>query len=283
MTSDVSGRGVSIFGASVYTGAWAGRPAAASFTGNTMTVTDIPIGGMSQWYSDGVNWRPMGGVVSIMTNNVPFIMPGAGSMANNGAVTLTTGFVTTTYPNGSWTYFPSNAIQAGSAAGWYFTKWTSTTVGQVFQETYTSGVPTIVASPTAWATTGPGAFAANTTEITGPSITIPGGVLYSTASLMCRTSTQASNTADIKTLRIKYGGTTIQSVSNTSIVGSGSTQGAWERGNSLQGIYASTGIGSTTINSSITIDNTVNQTFLISLQAAALILTLEYYEILLRG
>jgi hypothetical protein len=73
--------------------------------------------------------------------------------------------------------FPAGAISTGSAAGWYWTNWSSTTVGQIYNNGYSSGTPSVVASPTTFVTTGPGAFtqfASGTTFIQGPKATVAG-------------------------------------------------------------------------------------------------------------
>ena len=102
----------------------------------------------------------------ILQANVPVFVPSSGIMANNGAITLTTA-LDTTYAN-CYLYLPANAIEAGSAAGLYFAQMSSTTVGTVYNNTYTSGKHAIPSSPTAFVTTGPGAY----TQTTGSDITL---------------------------------------------------------------------------------------------------------------
>jgi hypothetical protein len=140
---------------------------------------------------------------------VPFIIPSSGSMANNGAITLTTA-LPITYSN-CYLYLPASAISAGSTAGWYFAQMSSTTVGTVFNNTYSSGKPTIPASPTAFVTTGPGAYTQVVTEQTAHSITIPGGSLGSQGRIKAYALMSCPNNANNKTLQIKYGGTSFVS------------------------------------------------------------------------
>jgi hypothetical protein len=74
----------------------------------------------------------------------------------------------------SYSYFPAGALSTGSAAGWYWTNWSASTVGQAYNNTYTpgtSGTPTVVGSPTAFVSTGPGAF----TQTSGSYIQGPTG------------------------------------------------------------------------------------------------------------
>jgi hypothetical protein len=115
-------------------------------------------------------------------NGIPMILPSSGSMADNGAVTLTTA-LPATYSS-CYVYLPANAISAGSAAGLYYAVMSSTTVGTVYNNTYTGGEATIPTSPTAFATTGPGAFAQTTAaDITLLTWTLAGGALSKTGSL----------------------------------------------------------------------------------------------------
>src|SRR6478735_660988 len=105
---------------------------------------------------------------------VPFIMPTSGSMANNGVLTLSVA-LPVAVANG-YIYLPANAIVAGSAAGWYYATFSTTTAGVVFNNVYTpatDGVPVVPASPTAFVTTGPGAFTAVVTAQDGPTFTLP--------------------------------------------------------------------------------------------------------------
>jgi len=45
----------------IYVGPWAGKPSAASLQlGDEAIITDIPVGGRSVWYWDGVYWRSYG-------------------------------------------------------------------------------------------------------------------------------------------------------------------------------------------------------------------------------
>jgi hypothetical protein len=87
---------------------------------------------------------------------VPVMLPPSGTMGNNGAITLGTA-LPVVIP-ACWMWLPANAIFTGSAAGIYFVQMSSTTVGQVFNNTLSSGVPYIPVSPAAFASTGPGAY-----------------------------------------------------------------------------------------------------------------------------
>lgn len=91
---------------------------------------------------------------------LPLIVIHSGNMGNNGAFTTTNSLPQNTYRD-SYCYFPSGAISAGSAAGWYYVLWGSDTAGTVYNNTWAGSFaspPAAPASPTAFVTTGPGAF-----------------------------------------------------------------------------------------------------------------------------
>lgn len=111
----------------------------------------------------------------LLGGGIPFAIPSSGTIGNNGAITLGTAFLTT-HPS-IYLYLPAGAIVTGSAAGWYYAVMSSATAGVVYNNVYTTGQPTIPASPAAFATTGPGAYAGVTGYINGPTATVPAGLL----------------------------------------------------------------------------------------------------------
>lgn len=150
---------------------------------------------------------------------IPFVLPSSGSIANNGALSGITA-LQTTYSGGCWMYFPAGAISAGSSAGWYWTVMSSTTAGTIYNSTYTSG-GNFVGTATAFATTGPGAYVQSTSEIIGPSLTVPGRSLGPNGSLRIGSHFSYSNNANNKTFRHRLGGTSFQSGNATTNVGLG--------------------------------------------------------------
>lgn len=144
-----------------------------------------------------------GSAQKIGATAIPFIIVPTGSMANNGAITLGTALAAI-YPS-SYVFLPAAAISAGSAAGWYYCAFSSTTVGQVFNNTYTSGMPAIPASPTAFATTGPGAYTGVTTQQNMVQISVPGNTLGPNGTLRYQANWSALNNADAKTVGVAYG------------------------------------------------------------------------------
>lgn len=155
-------------------------------------------------------------------STLPFIIAPTGTMANNGAITLGTA-APTIYSN-AFIFLPAGAIAAGvpAAAAWLFCQMSSTTVGVVFNNTYTSGLPTIPSSPTAFVTTGPGAYTGVTSAVQGPTITIPGGLLGINGILRSYVLWSTTNNVNVKTGTLSIGGTSFLSVALASLGGSNS-------------------------------------------------------------
>lgn len=143
---------------------------------------------------------------SLFRSNIAFILPSSGSMGDNGALTLTVALAHVYTP--AYVYLPANAIVAGSAAGWYYTTFASTTLGTVFNHTYdptVGGVPTVHASPTAFATTGPGAYTAVVTAQQGPSYPMPANTLGAGSKARVSWMVRVPTAANSKLLTLRAG------------------------------------------------------------------------------
>lgn len=161
------------------------------------------------WPSIGVQLaRIAKNPVVLSQGGVPTGIGPSGSFANNGVWTAGTA-LPTTYSGGCYLYFPANTIGAGVPAGLYYTVMSSTTVGTVYNNTYTSGVPLPPSSPTAFVTTGPGAYTQSTAELTINTITVPGDSMGANGSLRYGSKVSVNSSANAKTVNVKYGGTTM--------------------------------------------------------------------------
>lgn len=159
--------------------------------------------------------------ISVLSRSaLPFVFTSSGSMGNNGALTGITA-LPNAYPS-AYFYLPASAISAGSTAGWYFTQCSTTTACTVFNNVYASGTPVAPSSPTAFATTGPGAFTGATTETVAISITIPGNTMGANGFLRMTTrwiTVGASGTS--RGWRVRFGGIggqTCMSGASTSVI-----------------------------------------------------------------
>ena len=163
-----------------------------------------------------------GGSPVLAQSGVPVFIPSSGSIGNNCAITLTTA-LGRTYAN-IYLYFPAGAIASGSAAGKYFTQMSSSTVGTCFNNLYTSGTPTIPGSPTAFVTTGPGAYTQTTgTAIPLITVAVPGNSLGVNGELQINRYVNVANTSTTKTFLLSFGGTTlVNSAASFTTAGNGS-------------------------------------------------------------
>jgi hypothetical protein len=147
----------------------------------------------------------------VATWGLPVILPSSGSIGNNGALTLTTALITT-FAN-CWMYFPANAISAGSAAGVYFVQMSSTTAGTIYNNTLTSGSPTIPASPTAFSTTGPGAYTQTTSAVALVTLPILGGAMGANGALYVRDLWIGPNPSGSRQTQVTFGGSVMATYS----------------------------------------------------------------------
>jgi hypothetical protein len=207
--------------------------------------------------------------------SVPMVVPSSGTMGNNGAVTLTTA-LPFTYSGGCYMYFPANAIVAGSAAGFYWTVMSSTTVGQVFNNLYITGVaPRIPGDALVpFVTTGPGAYTQAVTLIDALTYKLPANCMGNYGSLLFQPIYAFPNNANSKTLVVTLAGTQIYSKARTTSVAEYPLIDLHNRGVKTRQISAWSGNGipavaSTVLPSAFSIDTSVEMTVLFRLQLAA--------------
>lgn len=154
--------------------------------------------------------------ITLLQCGVPIGIAPTGTMAANGAVTLGTA-LQTTYSAGLWLYFPSGAVYSGSAAGFYWTVMSSTTLGTVYNNIYVPGTNSfdIPASPTAIVAAGPGAYTGVTSEITALSVTVPGGLMGKNGCVKTANFFTHPNNANNKILTFKINGSVYSASTRT--------------------------------------------------------------------
>ena len=152
-------------------------------------------------------------------------------MGNNGAFSAVTA-VATAYPN-SYVWFPAGAIAAsgtGSAAGWYYTVWSSTTAGTAFNNTYTSGTPTIPGSPTAFSTTAGALVQTTGSNIAAYTLAIPGNTIGVNGSIQVTGGTSYNSSVGAKTATLNYSSYSPGAVTGAANAGQGFAGGFSNRG-----------------------------------------------------
>lgn len=214
--------------------------------------------------------RTAGGVVALGQSSIPFVLVSSGTMGNNGALSGITA-VANQYAS-AYVYLPAAAIEAGSTAGWYYAVFSSTTAATVYNNTYTSGTPSIPGSPTAFATTGPGAYTQTTgSYITAYSLTIPANTIGANGTVRAMGVTSVNNTANAKAIRLVFGGAMVLGATGTSnSVNVAFTGGFSNRGVTNKQVPLTTAglqyAGTTTVLEFGTVDTTSSQTIVAQLQ-----------------
>lgn len=174
---------------------------------------------------------------------LPFVIPPTGTMANNGAYTAGTALPRTITQGFMW--FAAAQIAAGSLAGWYYFTGQSATAFTIFNNTYTSGVPTAPSAPTAFVTTGPGAITGVTTATTGPQITIPAAFMGPNGVLRASLLWSVNATVNLKTLSLAIGGSNYASpgLSTAAQFGAGLQYDLCAQNSSAVQLVTSSGVG----------------------------------------
>ncbi len=206
-------------------------------------------------------------------SHIPFVLCSSGSMGNNGALS---GIATlpNNYPH-AYVYMPAGAISTGSAAGWYYAVFSTQTAATLYNNTYTSGTPAIPASPTAFSTTGPGAFTQTTaTAITAYSLTIAANTIGANGSVQVMASASYLNSATVKWINGYYSSGyrfsvgSFTTTTNAQLIGgfanTGTTSGTIDKQVPLNG-YAWGAPTSTSAMSYGEVDSTSNQSLYVTL------------------
>jgi len=188
---------------------FANLPAAsASNTGQMYQVSDVGANG-SLWKSNGTLWAPTNNTVSLLTGSLAFLIAPTGSIAvTTGVVTFGTSVLTYLISNSpirAYVYYPANAWTS-STAGWYYTVFSSGTQATVYSNQYTTGQPTVPASPTL-VTTGAGAYTGVIGTVLGPNVNTPANTIAVGNLVKLWAVIGANNSAGTKTVGFANSGT----------------------------------------------------------------------------
>ena len=227
--------------------------------------------------------RQLGGVANqIAVIGTPFaILPGDGAAVGMfftgtaGAFTLSAAILTNAWNalKGCWCYLPANFGGKTYPAGWYWAVFSSDTAGILYNNVYSSGVPTRPATLTPFADNLAGWLTQTTSEVTGPTgLTVRGGSMGPSGTIKSHIRL-AGNTTGTKTFREYLDSTQIAGISpSTSPVVELITSCRNQASEQLQPntpATAPTGVGiagSSMGTFASTIDTTADRTFSMSLQ-----------------
>lgn len=165
-------------------------------------------------YKDAQGGERFPFVQTLYQSGVPFWIPPGDGGANGLSFTGTRGVFTlsaeapmasafTSLASGCYVYLPAGA--GGLATGgWYWCVPADGTSGEVFADVYSgTGKPAFVASPTALPNLSAGRITQVTSEIFGPSFTMPGGSMGPGGVSQYTLKWLTSSTAGSKTIRVR--------------------------------------------------------------------------------
>lgn len=197
-------------------------------------------------------------------NAIPMGVPSSGTLSAAGALSAITA-APTTYAS-CYMFFPANAVATVSAAGMYFVQMASTTTGTVFQNIYTTGIPTIPATSALIPCTTASSYTQTTgSALTILSLTVPGNSLGPNGALVVHKSLWTyNNSAGTKGLVLKYSTANIQNVTgSTTTIFLNPVRGISNRGvTNSQVSFASPAVSGASVAAAVysAIDSTVDQT-----------------------
>lgn len=151
--------------------------------------------------------RQLGGVANqIAAIGTPFvILPGDGAAVGMfftgtaGAFTLSAAILTNAWNalKGCWCYLPANFGGKTYPAGWYWAVFSSDTAGILYNNTYSSGIPTRPSTLTPFADNLAGWLTQTTSEVTGPTgLTLRAGSMGPSGTLKSHSRMMGNVTAN---------------------------------------------------------------------------------------
>jgi hypothetical protein len=205
-------------------------------------------------------------------SGTPIAVPSSGSVAANGAVTLTTA-MPINY-GAIWLYFPAGALFTASTAGFYYCVMSSTSAATAYNIRLTSGTPYV---PTATALTagaivaaGPGAYTQTTgSQLDAVTISVPGGALGPNGWLTWWSELTAPNNANAKAVWHTFGGTNLGNATITTATALRVSKMLANRGSQAAQFLSQLSTGFSTTGSpaaNLTVDTTNAQSFVTRLQ-----------------
>lgn len=137
---------------------------------------------------------------------IPMYLQSSGSVAANGALTGLTPIPYSGVAQPAYMYFPAGAVYSASLAGLYYVIISGTTTATIYNNTYTSGNPVVISSPTPIVAAGPGAYVQTTAEITLMTNVLGGGSMGVNGALRIGEKLTYSGSTNAKTFTNKLSG-----------------------------------------------------------------------------
>lgn len=209
---------------------------------------------------------------------IPVILPSSGTVAANGAITLSTA-LPSVYDGGCWLYLPASALASG-ISGMYYAVFSSTTVGIVYTNYgdpaagFLPSIPSGALTPAVG--TGLGYTQTTGADISVMSKSIIGNYIGANGTVFGEYSFVCPSNANNKFVRTKFGGSDIRSIQMTTSPAYRDNFKFKNRGRAggqvvFPGYNSTTPFGAVTsiIPTIFSIDTSVDQLFAIALRLAA--------------
>jgi len=144
------------------------------------------------------------------------LIPSSGSVAANGALTLTTAIpLAGGYSWGCYMYLPAGAAYAASVAGLYYVEMSANNAGTIYNNRYTSGSPTIPTTKTPIVAAGPGAYTQTTSPVDLITVTLPANTLGANGRVLHQPAWVFPNNANNKVISTTFGGSNVYAKTRT--------------------------------------------------------------------
>ena len=180
--------------------------------------------------------------ISVKGSAIPFVLPSSGNITStSGGITATTAFDVA--PGPSFTFLPMAALNPTSSAGWYYTVWSSTTVGIVYAVQYQAGIPEFPVTPTPLTTTVAAYTQAISTDIFGPTYLVEADSMGLNGTIEWWRSFTSNNSGTSKSITVYMSSNYLGGVgqtTNTKAAGYGTIR---NRGTALKQIMADSATG----------------------------------------
>jgi hypothetical protein len=170
----------------------------------------------------------------IVKTAVPVVLGSSGTIDADGIVTLDV--VLPAVYSSAWLYLPADAV-VGGLAGYYYTVFATTTVGQVFTKFTKAEAQFIPYTPAGAEATSlltavgsAEAYSAVITAVNMMAYSIPGGVLGVHSGISLDATFSTINNVDAKTTVLKLGSTTMKTAANDSAAHAKHSMSAQNRG-----------------------------------------------------
>lgn len=153
---------------------------------------------------------------TLLATGMAMILPSSGSVAANGALTLTTNLpLSGGYSWGCYMYFPVGAVYSGSVAGLYYVEMASNATGTIYDNRYSSGTPTIPTVKTPIVAAGPGAYAQTNSPVDLTTVAVVGNSMGANGRLVHQPAYVYPNNANNKVLSTVLGSSNIYGKTRT--------------------------------------------------------------------